>query len=95
MRWLAVAVYCNDLVPVLTFMVAYQLLAPGPTGWRATAMGRQMMTFAAVTAGLLLISIAGTFTPHWWWWVPVAISGHLSFAGVLWWRVGLLFAAQD
>jgi hypothetical protein len=94
MRWLALAVYLNDLVPVVVFMVAYQVLAPGPQGWRATPMGRQMMAFAAVTAGLLMLGIAGMFTPRWWWWVPLAVGGHLAFAAVLWWRVGLLLAAN-
>lgn len=98
MRWVGLVLLANDLVPTLTFIALYHRYQPGPTGWRSTEFGRQMMALAAVIAGLLLLTLVGIVVPMTGWpraaMVALAVCGHLSLSAALWWRVRLLVRAQ-
>ncbi len=75
----------------LSFVVLYGALAP----WWKTAIGRHMMAFMGVLAGILLygtiVPLLGLSPVERLWSRVVAF---ILFGGVVWWRVGLLLAVQ-
>jgi hypothetical protein len=72
----------------LTFVVLYGWRSP----WRSTAVGRHMMTFMCVLAGVFLLWLAhrlwGPLPPAVW------LAALAAFDAVLGWRVVLLWQAQ-
>ena len=84
--WLVLV--CVGLLGALTFVLLY---ATGTPTWYKTAMGRVLMSGAAVLAGLLALTVASLVIswPPWIW-----LAGMASLDAVLWAQAWQLWRIQ-
>jgi hypothetical protein len=61
--------------------------------WRATPVGRHLVTYSATLLGLLLLTLVSFLAPGMWLVWPI-LAGHAAFAAVIWQRVALVWRAQ-
>lgn len=90
MKTALLVVFCADTALAVLFPVAYAVLVPG---WRSTALGRHMMAYTSVVAGLMLLSVlavtVGLSAPAWVW-----LVGYVALGVVLAHRIWLLVRVQ-
>ena len=90
-RVIGMVAYYICTLGALSFVVLYGALAP----WWRTVIGRHMMTFMAVLAGILLygtvVPLLGLSLEQRLW---SRVIAYILFGGVVWWRVGLMVVLQ-
>lgn len=89
MRTALLVVFCADTLLAVLFPVLYAALA---RGWRSTPLGRHMMAYTSVIAGLMLLTVTATFAwrvPLWLW-----LVGYLALGAILAHRIYLLVRVQ-
>jgi hypothetical protein len=78
------------LAPTLAFVVLYHLRVD----WRASEMGRHVMTFMALIAALLLVAVLRQFVGDSTWFQVVRMCVFAGLPYVLFQRLWLLLRAQ-
>jgi hypothetical protein len=87
MKLALLVVFVGDALLANLFVVLYPVFAP----WRSTSFGRQMMTYGAVVAGMLDLSLVSLLSPVplWIWFI-----GYIMLGVALFWRLWLFVVTQ-